>query len=272
MKLHSDNPGRKPLLNENSKAHLSDTFIPESAFKSSENDFEMIENKLSDNETFKEGVSLFLMKQWDDALRKLLFIHTGSFSEKDQTELAYYIGLCCAKLEREDASVYLEQVISAGTDILRVYQCRLALAYVYVKNGKARMAEFELRRLQNAGFESAPLYNTLAYSAYIQKRNQDAIEFYERTLTIDEDNATALNGLGYILADTGLDKKKGLRLCRRAVEQYPKNPAYLDSLGWAYYKCGEQSEARTLLRRAMELAPHEKEIKKHMSIITGEAV
>jgi tetratricopeptide (TPR) repeat protein len=131
------------------------------------------------------------------------------------------------------------------------------------------MAEFELGRLRKGGFESAPLYNTLAYSAYMQKRYQNAIDLYEKALDLDENNATALNSMGFILADTGLDKTKGLRLCRKAVERSPKNPAYLDSLGWAHFKCGNLMEARNWLNRAVDIAPKEKEIKEHYRIVAG---
>jgi Flp pilus assembly protein TadD len=56
------------------------------------------------------------------------------------------------------------------------------------------------------------------------------------------------------------------------VDAKPHSPAYLDSLGWAYYKNGEMIEARTWIRRALDLAPDEKEIQNHFKIVTGEAV
>jgi Flp pilus assembly protein TadD len=96
------------------------------------------------------------------------------------------------------------------------------------------------------------------------------VDFYEKALDLDENNATAMNSLGYILADTDMDVMRGLRLCRKAVDKKPQNPVYLDSLGWAYFKSGELLEARTWLRRALELAPQEKEIREHLRIVTGE--
>jgi Flp pilus assembly protein TadD len=120
--------------------------------------------------------------------------------------------------------------------------------------------------------ESPLLYNTLAYAAYIQKQNLNAISLYEKTREIDPNNATARNSMGYILADTGLDVMRALRLCRKAVDSKPQSAAYLDSLGWAYYRSGELVEARTWLRRALEIAPGEQEIKKHFEIVSGESL
>jgi Flp pilus assembly protein TadD len=134
------------------------------------------------------------------------------------------------------------------------------------------MAEFELKRLQGSGFESPQLFNTLAYAAWSQKNYKKAIDLYEKTLEIDIRNVTAMNSMGFILADTGIDPVRGLRLCKKAVDRKPDNAAYLDSLGWAYFKNNELVEARTWLRRAMELAPKEKEIMAHFKIVCGEAV
>jgi len=223
------------------------------------------------DEKIKEGVRLYRLKNWDKALREFLSRDTSDFNYEEKAELAYYLGLCYTKLKHYDeALTYLEQVVTAGLDILRVYQCRMMLAYIYVITKRVRMAEYELKRLQSSGLESPLLYNTLAYAAYVQKQNKNAIDLYEKALEIDSENATAMNSMGYILADTGIDVMRALRLCRRAVDFKPQNPAYLDSLGWAYYKSGELLEARTWLRRALEIAPNEETIRKHFRIVSGE--
>jgi Tfp pilus assembly protein PilF len=116
------------------------------------------------------------------------------------------------------------------------------------------------------------LFNTLAYAAWTKKQSRSAIDLYEKALEIDTDNATALNNMGYILADTGLDTTRGLRLCKRVADAKPKNAAYLDSLGWAYYKNDKTKEARDWLKKALDIAPDEKEIQRHFKIVAGEAV
>ncbi len=159
-------------------------------------------------------------------------------------------------------------MVNAGKEPFRVYQCRMTLAYIYVLTKRSKMAEFELHRLANNGYESAQLYVTLAYAAWAQKQNSQAVDYYEKALDLDANNTTALNGLGFILADTDIDPLRGLRCCKKAVDLKPQNPAYLDSLGWAYYKSGDLLEARTWLRRAAEAAPHEKEIQQHLRLVT----
>jgi len=240
------------------------------------------QNDIEENETGKdkekrpdtkiqEGVNLYRLKDWENALIKFLSADTGTFDKDEKMELSYYLGLCYTKLEKyEDALIFLEQVVTSGNDVFRIFQCRMTLAYIYVITKRVKMAEYELKKLQASGFESPILYNTLAYAAYAQKQNKNAIDLYEKTLEIDSNNTTALNSMGYILADSGIDTMRALRLCRKAVDSKPQNAVYLDSLGWAYYKSGEVIEARTWLRRAHEIAPDEEEIKKHFKIVTGE--
>ncbi|MDR3146321.1 MAG: tetratricopeptide repeat protein [Treponema sp.] len=219
----------------------------------------------------REGVRLFRMKRYDMALKELAQVDGTGFSVEDNAELAYYLGLCHTKLAHYDeALIYLDQVISTGQHVLRAYQCRMALSYIYVITKKGKMAEFELMRLQKSGFESVQLYTTLAYIAWTRKSVREALGFYERALEMDENNTTAMNGLGYLLVETNDDLIRGLRLCRRAVDRKPQNAAYLDSLGWACFKNGDVMSARTWLRRALDLAGAEKEIQDHWRVVTGE--
>jgi len=242
----------------------------QSGIENSEKDGEP-EKEPRNDEKIQEGVKLYRMKDWENALKEFLSRDTSDFTGEEKLERAYYLGLCYTKLKQyEQALVYLEQVVISSGDILRVYQCRMTLAYIYVLTKRVRMAEYELKRLRASGLESPLLYNTLAYAAHVQKQNKNAVDLYEKTLEIDSNNATAMNSMGYILADTGMDVMRALRLCRRAVDSRPESAAYLDSLGWAYYKSGEVVEARTWLRRALEVAPDEQEIQRHFKIVTGE--
>ncbi|MDR1389331.1 MAG: tetratricopeptide repeat protein [Treponema sp.] len=216
----------------------------------------------------EEGIRLFRMKRWDKALEEFLAVDTGHFENEDNIELAYYLGLCYTKLERyDDALLYLEQVVTASPDPLRVYQCRMTLAFIYVTTGRSKLAEFELGRLVENGFESVQIYTTLAYAYWAQKQYQKAVDYYEKALELDQNSTTALNGLGFILADSDIDIGRGIKLCKKAVEKKPQSAAYLDSLGWAYFKGGNLGEARSWLRRAFDIAPHHKEIKEHMKTV-----
>jgi tetratricopeptide (TPR) repeat protein len=61
-----------------------------------------------------------------------------------------------------------------------------------------------------------------------------------------------LNYLGFMMADKGKQLPEALKLIRKAVELEPMNGAYLDSLGWVYFKMGEYELAEENLRQAVE--------------------
>lgn len=77
-------------------------------------------------------------------------------------------------------------------------------------------------------------------------------------------NASALNYLGYMLADRGTRLDEAVGYIRKALAQDPNNGAYLDSLGWAYFKRQEYVEAETLLKRALASMEEEPAIHEHL--------
>jgi tetratricopeptide (TPR) repeat protein len=220
----------------------------------------------------EDGIKFYNIKRFDMALQSLLGADKASFSGEEKTEYSYYLGLCYTKLERyNEALFHLEQVVTDTGYPKRVNQCRMTLAYIYMITKRTKMAEFELEQLIKTGVEAVQVFSMIAYSAWAHKEYDKSVEFYKKALKVDPKNATAMNGLGYVLVDAGKDLRAGLELCKKAVEIKPTSAAYLDSLGWAYYKSGDSTEARSYMRRALDLAPREVEIKKHMREIVGEA-
>jgi tetratricopeptide (TPR) repeat protein len=55
-----------------------------------------------------------------------------------------------------------------------------------------------------------------------------------------------------MLADRGIRLPEALKFIRKAVDLDPMNGAYLDSLGWAYFKLGQYEEAEENLRQAVQ--------------------
>lgn len=60
-----------------------------------------------------------------------------------------------------------------------------------------------------------------------------------------------LNYMGYMWADKGIKLPDALKMIRKAVDLEPGNGAYLDSLGWVYFKMGEYELAEDNLRQAV---------------------
>jgi len=205
----------------------------------------------------EEGISLYDNQKYTEALA--FFLALPSDADVDSIEVAYYVGLCYSKLKRyDDALLYLEQVVTAdtsdseGTSNSRVLQCRYLLAVIYCLTGRKKLADFELNKLIELGYKKASAYASLAYISWQDGDVDKCIEYYEKALAEDEENPTALNGLGYVLANEERDLVKALNYCKRALALAPDSAACLDSVGWVYYKMGMLSEAKKYLQQAVE--------------------
>jgi len=217
------------------------------------------------DETLDVALRLVASREYAKALEAL---HGIESNEENQFEIAYLFGICHARLGHwDDALLYLEQVVTGGLDSRRDEQCRIALAYVYSVTGRHKLAEYELRVLHDKGVESPRVLSFLGYSTWAQGRPDESIEWYGRALKLDPEHANALNGIGYVLACEGKDGARALTYCRKAVDLKPDNPAYLDSLAWAYHKLGFSSEARNQIDKALALAPEAAEIQDHARAI-----
>jgi len=82
-----------------------------------------------------------------------------------------------------------------------------------------------------------------------------AEEDLRRIIALEPQNATALNQLGYTLADRTDRHEEALALLERAIAADPEDPAIIDSLAWAQYKLGRYEEALANLERAFAVFP-----------------
>ncbi|HQQ74196.1 MAG TPA: tetratricopeptide repeat protein [Pseudomonadales bacterium] len=82
-------------------------------------------------------------------------------------------------------------------------------------------------------------------------------------LAAQPDNASALNALGYLLADNNTNLDEAYRLINKAQALRPEDPAIMDSMGWILYRQGHNEEAILRLQRAFDLDPND-EIAAHL--------
>ena len=84
-------------------------------------------------------------------------------------------------------------------------------------------------------------------------KNYEASETeFRKVLGLNPDNASALNYLGYMLADRNQRLDEAHEMIKHALDLEPGNGAYLDSLGWVYFRQGKLSDAEGLFVQALE--------------------
>lgn len=221
---------------------------------------------MPDSNVLSQGIEFYNQKKYSDALT--FFLALSSETGADSLDVAYYLGLCYAKLSRyEDSLLYLEQVVTAGKDEERVLQCRLILAVIYSLSGRKRLAAFELNKLLETEYKPASVYAALAFVAWEQSDTKKCLDYYEKSLDADPENVTALNGMGYVLACEDKNLTKALSFCKKAVKASPNSAACLDSLGWVYYKLGLYDDAKKYLEMAEAIDGNSEEIANHIKSV-----
>jgi tetratricopeptide (TPR) repeat protein len=217
------------------------------------------------NRAFQQGVRMYHAHRFEQALAEL----RAAEKELPPTpEIDYYIGLALTHLGSfEEALLSLEKVVTSDFSFLHVMQARMVLGYVYAVTSRHRLAEFEFRTVVDLGVRSSPALAALGYVLYCQGKIPESVETLKEALAVDPRNANALNSLGFIYAEENIDLAAAASLCRRAVESSPKNAAYVDSLGWALFKQGRHGDARACFRKALELAPGNREIAQHLRLV-----
>jgi len=216
------------------------------------------------NERLERAVKLYHAHRFDQALVELRALETEAGTNP---EIDYYVGLALTQLGKyEDALLALEKVVSSHFSFLHIMQARMVLGYIYSVTSRFRLAEFEFSKVNEMGLQSSQALAALGYVYYAQKKIPESVEMLKKALDSDPKNANALNSLGFIYAEEKMDLVKAVVLCRQAVDIAPRNAAYLDSLGWAYFRQSNFMEARAHFRKALDLAPGNKEIAAHMRL------
>lgn len=100
---------------------------------------------------------------------------------------------------------------------------------------------------------------------YERQEMIDAAEnAFRRALEINGENPATLNYLGYMLADRNRDLDEALRMIQTAVAADPINGAYLDSLGWVYFRMQQMDLAEQYLTRAVLFSDSDSTLHEHL--------
>jgi len=135
----------------------------------------------------------------------------------------------------EDRDVYLRLAIM-NTRLKRWSEAEEALDKAEQLSTKAEDKEY-VYFLRGSTFEREKKYD------------QSEAEF-RKILAINPQNSMTLNYLGYMNADRGVQLEESFNFISQAVKLEPTNGAYLDSLGWAYFKLGKYELAEETLNKA----------------------
>jgi len=140
----------------------------------------------------------------------------------------------------------------------------LAAADVYARlkeySPASRVARDAVRRFP----ESADAQFRLGSSLEREGSFAESEKVFLDLLHMRPNDAAAQNYLGYMWADRGENLEKAHELLEKAVGREPRNGAYLDSLGWVYFRLGKLEAAQTNLLEAHRREPDDPTIEEHL--------
>ena len=147
-------------------------------------------------------------------------------------------------------------------DLLAQFRARLGSLYVVLER------EGEAIEVLEEALEATPNNPDTNYwlgIAYQEIGNLEQAEHYLRTtIALSPEREEAYNALGYFFAEHGTNLDEAVRLIQKALKKSPANGAYLDSLGWAYFKQGRLNDALKQLEKAVIYMPDSVEVQDHL--------
>ena len=191
-----------------------------------------------------------IFRNLDQDERALAVVEEGLKQLPDNQRLINERGLILVGLGRSEEAVReLEAKLGPdGSDDVNAY---LGLSAVYAEakqwDPAIRVVDQGLNKFDKNIVLTFQKASTLEKSG----RYSDADAVFKGLLELDPENATAMNYQGYMLIDYGLDVNRGMQLVEKALHYEPKNPAFLDSLGWGYFKKKDYKKALEYLQQAV---------------------
>jgi tetratricopeptide (TPR) repeat protein len=159
----------------------------------------------------------------------------------------------------EDAALRLLEPLLAGDED----EVLAALGTLERAKRYAQVVELSRQALARLP-EARGVRFALAASLERSDRWEESEKQFLEILVVQPDDAPSLNYLGYMYADRGVKLEEAREMLLKAVSLDPTSGAYIDSLGWVYFRLGEYGLAEKHLTEAARLAPSDPTVNEHM--------
>ncbi|MDO8493862.1 MAG: tetratricopeptide repeat protein [Deltaproteobacteria bacterium] len=165
---------------------------------------------------------------------------------------------------KEKAIELLKESIRQQPEVPPYYQY---LSWVYEMRQENAAAISTLRK----GIQKNPKDENLLFTLavlYDRIGNREAgLETMRKVLAVNPNNASVLNYVGYSMAEEGKNLEEAEKMIRKALELKPKDPYFIDSLGWVYFQKGDMEKALEYIGKSLKELPEEPAIIEHMGDI-----
>ena len=112
--------------------------------------------------------------------------------------------------------------------------------------------------------ESRGARHTLAIASDALNYWNESDSLYEGLIESDTNDVQALNNYSYSLVERNIQLNKALAMAKKAIKLEPNNAAYLDTIGWIYYKMDNVEKALNFIRKSVELDNNNAVVLEHL--------
>ena len=205
-------------------------------------------------------ILLLIARDAEDFAYGLARARAAAASDKDNAEWNASIAEFQYRSgDRKTAAETLDRLAASG-ETERTLAAADAYARLKDYDGASRVAKDAVKRFP----ESAEAQFRLGSSLERGGSYANAEKVFLDLLQMRPNDAAAQNYLGYMWADRGEHLEKAHELLEKAVGREPRNGAYLDSLGWVYFRMGKLEAAQANLVEAHRREPDDPTIEEHL--------
>jgi len=184
-------------------------------------------------------------------------------SPNDRAIRGVYAQLLADEGKTDQSIAELKKLLDGKND----RQTYLGIAEVYQKGKNFREMDKALDQADQLSKTNEDKASVLFMrgAGYEREKKFDLAEkAFRQVLDLDPNNASALNYLGYMLADQNVRLQEAQDFIKRAIQLQPDNYAFLDSLGWVYFHQNRLDEAEQQLTRSLQLSGKDPTIHDHL--------
>lgn len=215
---------------------------------------------------FAQEIFAKLLKLYPDDARSYLMAGLGaSYAHRDSVAAAYLEKSIAIDSTNSDAwqalgiLYYQNKEYGKMTSVMSKavrffpddYRVNLFLGLALNQEGKNEEAVKPLEKALSLKPTETDALSILGQVYEALHRYDDAYRLYETALKIDSKNSLILNNYAYSLSERGVDLDKALKMAKLAIQLDPKNSAYLDTMGWVYFKLGDYGKAEGFVKKAL---------------------
>jgi TolB-like protein/Flp pilus assembly protein TadD len=190
---------------------------------------------------------------------------------------AYYLRLTPTDFEKADVS--FRKAIELDPNYGRAYAALALVHWTASTNWALRGAlgvPFEGARLQSRVYLKKAMkqptsiaYNVSSQMYLMRRQHNEAISDLERALSLDPNDPSCYQSMGYTLSMAGRPKE-AIEYVNKGKRLDPLNPSrYLYLLGWAQFCMGELAEAAASVEKALRLNPEDESVTIDLAVFYG---